>query len=283
MSDYKPSGRFSTKSFINFILTAVIAYPLFAIIYAYAIYYIPLAYLNVFSIVIYAILIGLATMFFVIQKGKVRNTTVAMLFGLLGGLISYYIHWAIWCDLVINGGIKFSEVFHLLTNPQDLWAVVVKINEQGTWSLGRSSSTPVSGIFLTILWVIEFAIVIFGAVYVAFNQSKEPFCEETDRWFDQDELAPLSYIEDANVLKQNLKSDNISSLQKVEKPKEESHSVFTIYSSRSQFYVSVQNKLAHANKKGEVEFDETILFEHLKISRQTANQLKEIGVVAEEE
>lgn len=283
MSDYKPSGRFSAKSFINFILTAAIAYPLFAIIYAYAIYYIPLAYLNVFSIAIYALLIGFATMFFVIQQGKVRNTTVAILFGLLGGLISYYIHWAIWCDLVINDGIKFSEVFHLLTNPQDLFALIGKINEHGTWSLGRSSSTPVSGIFLTILWVIEFTIIILGAIYLAFTQAKEPFCEETNKWFEDNKLAPLSYIENVNTLKQNLKSDNISDLQRVEKPKEESHCIFTLYSSSNQFYVSVENKLAKTNKKGEVKFDESILFEHLKISRQTAEQLKEIGVVIEEE
>ena len=101
---YKPSGQFSPLSILYFILTCIIIIPLLATIYSYCIWYIPFPYINFFITAGFGFAVGLAISYFAIKHGKVRNGKVALLLGLLGGIIALYFHWVVWLDLVINAG-----------------------------------------------------------------------------------------------------------------------------------------------------------------------------------
>jgi len=184
---YVPSGKFSSSSFFYFILTAIIALPILAVLYTYLVWYIPFIYINFFITAGFGFGVGIVIQYLVINIGKVRNPNLAVIFGVLGSLIAMYFSWAIWVDLVVNAGesygnsrigittsnIKIVQVLELALNPNTLLELIVEINKVGTWGL---RSATISGMFLTIIWLIEFLIVMVISILVPYNSAKRPFC-----------------------------------------------------------------------------------------------------------
>ena len=105
-------------------------------------------------------------------------------FAIIASLVAYYSQWVVWVDLVLNAGevygnkqigisvsnVQFEQLLYLATHPSDLIDLIMLINEEGTWGI---KSMTVSGIFLSIIWLIEFgAIMFFG--FMAAGRSKVP-------------------------------------------------------------------------------------------------------------
>ncbi|RNC87953.1 MAG: hypothetical protein ED556_01835 [Winogradskyella sp.] len=267
---YEPSGNFSPVSFLYFLLTSIIVLPLLALIYTYLIWYIPFVYVNLFITIGFGFAVGFAINFMVIKLGKVRNKTLATIFGVLSGLIALYFSWAVWVDLVFNVGevygtsrigiatsnIKFFQVVQLALHPKELFLIIMEINESGTWGFG---STTVSGIFLAIIWIIEALIVLVLSVLAPIGQSTIPFCEHDNKWFKENELPAFNLISNPNEFIgyiENHNSDAFKELTKVPNSGESDHSIFTLYSSKKgENYLSIENKKMKKNSKGETEFD----------------------------
>ncbi len=265
---YRPSGKFSPTSFILFIGLCLTAFPLLGLIYAYAIWYIPFIYINFLIAGGFGFLVGWLINFLVVGKGKVRNTPLAIGLGLLGGLIALYFHWAVWVDLVINAGESYGnsrigvttsninafEVFNLAAQPGVLFSLIGEINEFGTWGIRTSS---VSGTFLSVIWVLELLIVVGIATLIPIGGAQKPFCEIENQWFTEQQLTPFNLIENAQKLVEDIAKMNETAFDNLGKISnlEQDHSVFTLYTSgKNQNYLSIENKVAEVNKKGETEF-----------------------------
>lgn len=287
---YNPSGKFSPLAFLFWILTALIALPILAVVYAYAIWYIPIPYLNFFITAIFGFLIGLVISTLVIKLGKVRNGKLAFVFCLFGALTALYIHWAVWVDLAFNvtdtigtedigiaqSNIKISEVLNLVSQPNGLFSTMGLINEVGVWGIKGGT---VSGGFLTFIWIVELLMTTIVALAVGITQASKPFCEEENSWFEENELSPVSHFVDGAGLVKTLASGDIDQLNAVILPvsdtNSESHAKITLYDAKSgENYVSITNEVAKQNEKGEVKFDSEIITSFLKISQDTANRLK---------
>jgi hypothetical protein len=222
----------------------------------------------------------------VIKIGKVRNVPVAVLFGILGGLITLYFHWVVWVDLAVNSGenyvgitvsnIKFGEALGLAIRPRLLFDLIKEINTHGTWQI---DSYPVSGLFLAIIWVVEACMVVTISTGIPFTTSKLPFCEISNKWFKENVLPEFNFIDNQDEMLSTLEKSNDSffnELARVEKPLEESHSIFTLFSSENgKIYLSILNKLAKTDKKGEVSFDEDKFVECINITEQMKETLLE--------
>lgn len=285
---YSPSGRFSPISFLYFLVATFVALPILATIYSYAIWYIPFPYINFFLTAGFGFGVGLLFNI-VVNRGKVRNNIMATAFGLVGGLFAYYFHWAVWIDLVLNMGdtigsnrigitvsnIDIFQVLGLAMNPESLFEIIMKVQEVGTWGIKGST---VSGTFLVVIWAIE-ALVFFAlTLLIPSGASSKPFCEHSDKWFEEKELAPLSFITDPANLIALLESNNetaFDGLQTIKNPKTESHSVFTVFSNDSkEHYLSIENKLASINDKKEVKFDSTDIVKYLAIKNSLIQHLE---------
>ncbi len=285
---YKPSGNFSPVSFIYFILSALIIFPILALIYTYLIWYIPFIYINFFITAGFGFAVGITISQLAIKIGKVRNTKIALLFGLLGGAIALYFSWAIWVDLVINAGesygnsrigitssnSKISQILGLALQPNLLFELISEINETGTWGL-RSST--VSGIFLTIIWVIELLIVLVISIFTPYIRAKIPFCELDNKWFNEEILPAYNYIKNSKEMTANLENSNQQSFDELEdatNPENESHSIFTLFSSeKGESYLTIENKLAETNSKGEIDFKNNEFIEYIAINRTLKDKL----------
>lgn len=280
---YKASGQFSPISFLYFIGASLIVLPILALIYTYLIWYIPFIYINLFITLGFGFAVGLTVNFLVIKLGKVRNHKLAMVFGFFAGLIALYFSWAVWVDLVFNIGesygtsrigittsnIKFFQVVELALHPKELLSIIAEINAVGTWGIGSST---VSGIFLTIIWIIEALIVIVLSILPPLGQSKTPFCELNNNWFKEVELPALEVIRLPGKFIEDIENVNLQSfedLKTVHTPKVESHSVFTIYSSKKgENYLSVENRKASKNRKGDIDFNKEEFVTYIQLDKE---------------
>ncbi len=75
-----------------------------------------------------------------------------------------------------------SLIPQILASPSDFWGSINDINSYGTWSFGRSSTTPVTGIMLWIAWIGEIVLLAAMTLLVSVNRVKKPFIEAENEW-----------------------------------------------------------------------------------------------------
>ncbi len=289
---YKPSGKFSPSSILFFLLITLTAFPLLGLIYAYCIWYIPIIYVNFLLTAAFGFGIGFLLRWVVIRKGKVRNIPLAILFGVLGGVIALYFHWAVWVDLVINAGesygnnrigitvsnIKILQVFGLAISPGLLFELIGEINAVGTWGF---RGLPVSGAFLAVIWIIELLIVVGLSVLFPLGAVKEPFSEKSGTWLEEHQLPPFKYLFEKEQMIALLEKSSLEAFNSVTKTDNlaEDHSLFTLFSSEEETdynYLSVENKLVKPNDDGKLEFDSEDVVQYIYLSPEMTTKLLEI-------
>ncbi len=292
---YKPSGKFSVISFLYFFLLSITAFPLLGLIYAYCIWYIPFFYINFLIAAAFGFLIGFLINTVVIGKGKVRNVPLSLIFGLLGGFVALYFHWAVWVDLVINAGesygnstigvtasnIEFLQVFNLAIQPDLLFEIIGEINKTGTWGL---KGTTVSGAVLSVIWIIELLIIVVVTIITSFHKSKQPFCEKDNSWFKETVLGTFDFILDTASVTKELETGNstlIETINKIENP-QISHSILTMYTSNfKETYLSIENKNAKTDKDGKLDFDDDPFLDYISINSTLKQTLLDKKIISE--
>lgn len=287
---YTPSGNVSPLAYLLFLATAIILIPILAALYAYAIWYIPIPYINFFITGIFGLATGWVISKVVIKYGKVRSKKWSLIFAVLGALIAIYVHWAVWVDLVFNIsgtmgsedlGIATSnanpfEVLALMSNPGGLFSTMKEINQIGVWGIKGGT---VSGTFLTVIWVIEFLIIFLLTIMNSLGQSDKPFCEEENNWFNETTLSPTGVIQDPQGLLSALAQGNQESISNLIAPSTDSevnhHSLITLYDAKTgDNYLSIENKIAKKDDNDKISFDDQPLVNYLKVSQQVIDGIK---------
>jgi hypothetical protein len=176
---YSHSGRFGIQGPLLAIAAGLlIAYPL-GIAYAYLVKWVPFIYLNFLITAGYSFVFGLLTAM-IMKFGKVRSGPVALVTGLVVGFIAWYGNWNGYVHTLVNGAAWFL-------GPAKIVSVMKVLLKEGTWGIGRASSTPVTGIPLAIVWVVEAAIILGMSTVVSYGTvGTTPFCETHGCWLDEE-------------------------------------------------------------------------------------------------
>jgi hypothetical protein len=294
MARYRSSGKYSPLSFVLMLLVCATPVPGYAWLYAYAVWYSPFIYINVFITVAFGLLIGLSFNFIVIKLGKVRNSNMGFFMGLAGGLLGWYIHWAIWLDLAINAedgkGILISHVDYtqlgaIMKDPLGMWKLAMQINDTGLWTV---FTLPVSGFFLGLIWIGE-ALCIFLAPTFAAVRAESPFSEKEGKWAKEITLNPFEYLDTEQA--QLLEAGNLDILHTMGRStKEVSHCALSLYDGyNGDWYLTVEKKTATLDDKGKLDFNKKTLLKYEIISQELVAILKSVsateapGKLAEEE
>lgn len=197
-SYYKPSGRFTAKFFLYFLLFAVISIPILSAAYIYLIYYIPFVYLNAVITVVCGSVLG-----FIINQatrmGKARNPLLVLVCTVAAVIVMKYVQWCIYIPLVFDDayglcgeglsiGERFTASLDLFTAPSEVYTAASFINEVGVWGISRAGTNgldTVNGIVLLVVWIVEFALMTCMAVTIARQQYALPFSEASDAWYTE--------------------------------------------------------------------------------------------------
>ncbi|MFT5998428.1 MAG: hypothetical protein ACI81P_000881 [Neolewinella sp.] len=186
---YEPSDN------IDVARTAIGAAIAFAIIVGLSFLYnaiisvIPIIYLSVVAPIGYGVLLGLMSRV-VIHLGKFRSRKKGVVLALLFGLAANYTQWFAYLDFVYvqDFQVHFASYLNALFGGFGLGEAlggVAEINEYGTWSIGASGENPVNGVLLTIIWVLEFLIILLYPAWTLRKKRSRPFSENQDRFYDQ--------------------------------------------------------------------------------------------------
>lgn len=294
-SYYTSSGKSSPLSYLYFIAVSLILMPIVGLLYAFAIWHMPIIYVNFLLSACFGFLTGFLINKIVVRYGKVRSVGMAILFSFLAAVFGLYFSWVSWIDLVINAAsdgetgsavIVFSnvDVNHLLnlaTNPSGLFSIIGGVNEIGTWGF---KGTSISGGFLTTIWVLEFLIVLIVSILVGTGSASEPFCESTNQWFAKKDIPSLSYIYDVNSFVFSMENNNLEAMDHISTcltAASDNHSNFTLYASElGERYLSVTNKTAKIGDDGKVSFDDALILKALCVSNELYEQILAKGEVA---
>jgi len=203
---YKHSGKFGIHGPLLAVLAAVVlGYPL-GILYAYLVKWIPFIYLNFFITLGYGLAFGFLTVP-LLRFAKVRNGIIAVLTGLAVGLCAAYLSW--------NGFLHaVAKDPPALITPAQVSRMMKYLYENGSWGIGFSSSTPVTGILLALVWLAEAGIIIGASALLAFGTvASTPFSERDECWLDEEKKIDKL---DAFVLPEQIaafKAGNIAPLE----------------------------------------------------------------------
>jgi len=153
-----------------------------ALIYAYAVVYIPIV--GIVSIALlggYTALVGLGTGR-IAKFSKCRNPTFLSLVTAFVALIGLYSSWVFFL-FALYGKVEdlgLSALFYLFVNPVEVWSMITELNQTGWFTI--KGATP-SGIVLWIFWILEALILVVGSVILAPTIiAREVFCEQCNGW-----------------------------------------------------------------------------------------------------
>lgn len=175
MNQYKHTGEAPSSGVLMALSAGIAAALLLSVPYAYITVYIPFIYLNVLAVVGFGMGIGICISK-VARVGMVQSPAVVMLVGIVCACAAEYFNWVAWIFALTRQDV-------LVFNPTGILHIAGAVLKEGTW--GMTGDEPVKGVFLLIVWVIEFGIIIWFAAAIARGGITDWFCcPECKKWFD---------------------------------------------------------------------------------------------------
>lgn len=279
---YAHSGKFGVHGpLLAIILGAIAAYPL-GIVYSYLIKWIPFIYLNCLITVGYGFLFGLIT-YAILKFGRVRNRAVALLSGLIVGLLAWYGSWN-GCAHALLAGQKVQLPAVLM--PDQMWRFVKILNENGSWGIGFSSSEPVTGILLAIFWIAEGAAIVGLTLFLSYKMIADtPFCENHECWLDKEKkIDKLDAFEQPEQLAA-FKAGDIAPLEQA-RPRVPASGKFARltlkYSPQCHDFctLSIANVTVTTDRKGNPKESKQEILSHLQVPKEMFEYLESLDHVS---
>lgn len=281
---YKPSGKFSISFFPYFILLQAVFIPILSIVYIYLIYYIPIIYFNFLITLGCGMAAGLV-MTAIITFGKVRNSKLALFSGIIAVFIMKYVQWCIYIPIVLTNAYgmydltlpeRFGMSLDLLLNPSVVFDYVSIINQVGVWSI---SNITFKGVFLTIVWLLEFLLMAGSACSVALYRPKYPFCEEDGTWYiKMPDKIRASLPEKLGSFKNAMESGDFNELMRLSKeykPDSSQYMSLIFYKPKNEkhYYLKIE-RVTVTEEKGKEKRHEETLVEYISIDNQSAGEIR---------
>jgi len=195
---YRHSGRAPLAGALATAVVGVLVASILAIIYSFAIVWIPFIYLNFLLTVAFGGLTGIIVAVLG-QRVKIRNSLLLIVIALAAIAVGYYVAWGadLWARApdIVEGDVLSAW------NPSLLKEYVKFFYDKGAWSIGRTADTNVSGLFLGAVWLVE-AGMIFGlsAIGVLAITGDSTFCEQCDCWSTKkDGLATFALTDERDL------------------------------------------------------------------------------------
>jgi hypothetical protein len=284
---YQPSNKMPLAGILALLAGGVAAALVLALVYVYAVWYIPFVYINFFLCLGFGLGVG-AALAGLVRLGKLRSPGAVGALALLVGLAAVYLEWGMYLTLVFNTettgkgadadtNTSFSlRLFtDIMTHPTAMWVAIRQLNETGTWSL--KSSTP-TGVLLGLIWVVEALLILGGTYLMAKAQATEPFSETSNEWATEETLAhPLTFAQDAATTRTALETGQFHHLAPHTSPEADApfarlklHSAPNDHNCR---YLTLENVTTTIDKKGKATQSTTTVVQHLAISPANFQEL----------
>ena len=305
---YKPSGAFGIST-IFYLLISLVAAAVLAVAYAFGLRYIPFIYISVVMTGAFALALGFLGSKVVIW-GHCRNTVLAALIGLLlccfGLTAKHYVQYRMLVEeatdeevefALKDGSIKPNEVKEVRKDIRN-WVMEqfsflehFKVRADIGMSIGRrgNNGAPLTGVFIYLIWAIEFGIVLFFSWIGPVEAAKQPYSEKLGMWASETEEAMYLPISSDEMVEQIKSATTVEELLEIPIPKslgDQRHAMYDIHSvpgeEMEDAYLSVKLLVKTFDKNGDVKIEETKLVENAILTSSQRVQLLENASLLEE-
>jgi len=276
---YEPSGRFRPTAIVA-LIGAIVAGVLVAWVYQALVRWIPLIILKAFAVVGFGFAVGMLSMM-TVSIGHVRNRMVGALLGVLvatGSLVGSY-GWAYMG--AVNERVEESAGY----TREDVLAqysfqqYVAERVEDG-WNVGkvaRSSSLPLNGGVVYVIWGIEALLMLGAGVLMAYGSSDAPYCEDCKQWTKETTKKVLGRTRDEVM--SLLQSNQLGHLIALEPPENADPKQWITLKAHacpncSRTYLSVSESKETTGKDGKAEVSSNSIAEHLELAQRQATELR---------
>lgn len=212
---YKSSGEVTVAGLGAGLLGGLLVALGLSFAYSYLISYSPSVYLNLLATAGHACALGFVVGW-LLKSGKMRSPAVGVFVTVIVALAAYYFSWAVWLSVLLGRGDYDVSAVTLASRPGALLDLIMSVNENGAWTIGRGSKNPVTGVSLWIVWGVEALTVLVVPPVLAWRaMNSDPFCEFCGEWCEEDRgLVSLAQAEPAG-LKQVFESKQFERLKSV--------------------------------------------------------------------
>jgi len=181
-------------------------------LYAAGDLYIPIIYLNLLLGAGLGFVLA-ATSVALLRVGRVRSDLFTYVVVLAVTLVGYYAAWTMWLWLLLLKADEHPTPYWLFMHPVAVLDIAKIVNDNGTWSMSESDKTPVTGIFLLIVWICEAGVIFIAAWWTARKMSEgQTFCESCNRWCGKPRRLGAGPMRDVNEVRQKLEQGQFESL-----------------------------------------------------------------------
>jgi hypothetical protein len=144
-----------------------------------------------------------------------RNKRSQLVQALIFGLFAYYFQWGAFVLYAVTGELpSISEYFTFagwIIFSKPYIDVITEINRIGMWSM---FGIPFNSYALTIIWIIEFLIIIGLPIYAIYKANVFPYSELLKKWFPKltinNDFEPIATV---GLLTQNLNENALKAIQ----------------------------------------------------------------------
>lgn len=178
---YVSSGRTPIAGLVGGIAAGTGVALVLSVIYAYGTLYIPIVQVEFLLTLGFGAGVGAATAG-VMHRFHVRSRAIVIASTFALGVLAWACSWLPWLYGTLS---RYGAEVSLtqLVDVDFVLGAIAMIYENGTWSIGSSSTTAVSGPLLGFVWLAEAAAIIGLSTFVGMNTSKDlVFCEACDSW-----------------------------------------------------------------------------------------------------
>lgn len=152
------------------------------------------------AIVLFPVITGLVSRTGV-SVGKIQSPELAVLVGIVNGLLAVYFSWVTFLYLVTS---VFGTTNQIIVNVNDLIPKIQELAQRGGRGFGETVSY--------VMWAAEAGVVIIASAWMAIPKS-HPFCRKCRKWCDERPCSPRFELpEDYEGTKASLENGDLTPL-----------------------------------------------------------------------
>lgn len=272
---YTPSGKFGLLTPILVVIALAVVTAL-AFVYQLSLLWIPIVYVNFLATICFGVAIGFIGNL-TIKLGHCRNVILAMLIGcslLLVGIFAKF-----WFQYLTS----LSSLDPRFTDLSFIEHLQLRVDDGiGIGRARGGGAAPVSGIFIYILWLVEFGMVAAFSVPAIINRAREPYSEQKEQWTDEIDQVMVLPVDDAKMVEKIMEAQTLDELLEIPIPKTDESNQFAVYTVNSiegdemeDAYLSVQLMTVTFDEDGAQKNEMTPLVTHAILPTEKREQLVE--------
>lgn len=269
---YQESNNFHPARMAISILVCLFIALVLGYAYSILIWIIPLIYLNFLATIGFGIVLGMVVKI-LIRLGHIRHFNIKILLAVMAGLFANYFQWT---TFILYAGLgHIPSVGEYLANlgwifsPSGFFAMLGEINRVGLWSM---FGMQINGFVLTIIWLVEFLIILGLPVMAAMQATVFPYSEKLGKWYPKftlsDDYEPVSAVQ---KILEGLQSKPLETIQQLQPGSGWRYSKIHIYylPEEEKQYLAIEK--VYIENRGAGKANHEIMVNNFSINKKSAD------------